>query len=461
MKLELIINGQKYTLNGISEDRRLLDILREDLHLTGTKEGCGEGECGACTIIMNNEIRLACLTTASQADSSEILTVEGLEKEGKLAPIQEIFMKSGAVQCGFCTPGFLISAYHYLKNGGSKDIDSIRHAVSGNFCRCTGYSKIIDGIKEAHDLMIFEKNEKGALINSKKEAIFIDLTTEQKQSSINSNKKNIISVSTKEELCEFLEKYGSEGGVLAGATDIVPSIRKGGEKRLYFADVSKIKSQFSEIVEDDKNIYIGAMATFKDIQHNLIIQKYLSELIQAAKTIGGYTIQAMGTIGGNIANGSPAADSVPALLIYDATIELTSLNSKREIKLSSFYLGYKKMDIKQGEFISKIVIEKKQYTSTGFEEVGSRKAVFISKVSLAHSLKDGDLILAAGSVSAFPKRLLEVEKIFLTLNLTKETLLEYLLKDVSPLDDIRSTGEYRKKTLLNLLWSLRENLLKR
>ncbi|MBN2693245.1 FAD binding domain-containing protein [bacterium] len=460
MRLELVINGQRYTIDGVLEDRRLLDVLREDLHLTGTKEGCGEGECGACTIIMNNEIRLACLTTAIQANNSEILTIEGLEKDGKLAPIQEIFMRSGAVQCGFCTPGFLISAYHYLKNGGSKDVDSIRHAVSGNFCRCTGYSKIIDGIQESHDLMSFEKNENSSK-NSEKEATFIDLTTEKKQNSINSNKKNIFSVSTKEELCEFLKKYGSEAGILAGATDIIPSIRKGGEKRLYFADVSKIKSQFSEIVEDDKNIYIGAMATFKDIQHNPIIKKHLFELVHAAKTIGGYTIQAMGTIGGNIANGSPAADSVPALLIYDATIELTSLNSKREIKLSSFYLGYKKMDIMRGEFISKIVIEKKQFISTGFEEVGSRKAVFISKVSLAHSLKDEELILAAGSVSAFPKRLLEVEKIFLKQDLTKDTLLEYLSKDVIPLDDIRSTGEYRQKTLLNLLWSLRENLLKK
>ncbi len=142
------INNKNYSLK-VEPMRRLIDILREDLKITGSKEGCGEGECGACSVIMNNTLTLACLTIASQIDNAEILTVEQIVKEAPY--IEKSFIESGAVQCGFCTPGFIVSTYNYIKNGGDKNEENIKHHLSGNFCRCTGYAKIILGVQNAID----------------------------------------------------------------------------------------------------------------------------------------------------------------------------------------------------------------------------------------------------------------------------------------------------------------------
>ena len=148
IKISFKVNNKKYEIE-TTPLRRLLDTLREDLKLTGTKEGCGEGECGACSVIINGELALACLTTATQIEGSEILTIEGMSKEGELSYIQKAFIDKGAVQCGFCTPGFVMATHKYIESGGKPDDISIKEALSGNFCRCTGYAKIIDGVKEA------------------------------------------------------------------------------------------------------------------------------------------------------------------------------------------------------------------------------------------------------------------------------------------------------------------------
>lgn len=148
MKIELTVNGENREVY-VKPHTRLLDILREDLGLTGTKEGCGKGECGACTVIMDDKVVTSCLVLAIQADGSEILTVEGLTKEDKLHPIQESFIEKGAVQCGFCIPGMIMSSKKLLDDNKNPTDDDIKRALSGNICRCTGYVKIIDAVKSA------------------------------------------------------------------------------------------------------------------------------------------------------------------------------------------------------------------------------------------------------------------------------------------------------------------------
>ncbi|HLR21947.1 MAG TPA: (2Fe-2S)-binding protein [Tissierellaceae bacterium] len=146
VKIELIVNGKEYDLN-IREDIRLLDLLREDLGLIGTKEGCGEGECGTCTVIMDGEIVNSCLVMAFQANGSDILTIEGLERNGKIHPIQQAFIDAGAVQCGYCIPGMIMSAKALLDKNPDPTREEIREGISGNLCRCTGYNKIVDAIE--------------------------------------------------------------------------------------------------------------------------------------------------------------------------------------------------------------------------------------------------------------------------------------------------------------------------
>ena len=145
--IRLTVNGKTVSLN-VSANKRLLDVLREELQLTGTKEGCDVGECGACTVVMNGQAVHSCLILAGQADGAQIVTVEGLAKDGALHPLQQNFLEHGAVQCGFCIPGMLMSSYALLEENPQPDEAEIKEAIAGNLCRCTGYKQIISAIEE-------------------------------------------------------------------------------------------------------------------------------------------------------------------------------------------------------------------------------------------------------------------------------------------------------------------------
>ena len=148
VEINLKVNGKDYVLE-VEEDMRLLDLLREKLGLLGVKEGCSEGECGACTVIMDGKVVNSCLIMAFQAEGSSIITIEGLEKEGEIHPVQQAFIEVGAVQCGYCTPGMILSAKALLDKNPNPTEQEIREGISGNLCRCTGYNKIIQAVEKA------------------------------------------------------------------------------------------------------------------------------------------------------------------------------------------------------------------------------------------------------------------------------------------------------------------------
>ena len=153
IELNIKVNNKDYKLF-VASNKRLLDVLRDDLGLTGVKEGCAIGECGACTVIMNGKNVCSCMILAGQAEGSEIITIEGLEgPKGELHPLQEAFIETGAVQCGFCTPGMILSSLVLLKNNPSPTEEEIKEAISGNFCRCTGYKQIIEAVQLAAEKM--------------------------------------------------------------------------------------------------------------------------------------------------------------------------------------------------------------------------------------------------------------------------------------------------------------------
>ena len=158
--IELTINGKKRKVE-TTPSIRLLDLLRDDLHLTGTKEGCGKGECGACTVIMNGELIASCLVLAPQADGAVITTIEGLGNGENLDPIQEAFIETGAVQCGFCTPGMILATKKLLEENSHPDEEEIKRGISGNLCRCTGYQKIFDAVKLAADKLSKRNSRRG------------------------------------------------------------------------------------------------------------------------------------------------------------------------------------------------------------------------------------------------------------------------------------------------------------
>nr|WP_314780889.1 2Fe-2S iron-sulfur cluster-binding protein [uncultured Treponema sp.] len=148
MRINTIINGRPIEAD-VDEKMRLIDFLRDELNLTGTKEGCSEGECGACTVIMDKRAVTSCTVLAGQIDGCEILTIEGLAQNGELDILQKKFIEYGAVQCGFCTPGFIMSAKSLMMNNKNPSLHEIKRAVEGNLCRCTGYIKIIEAIEAA------------------------------------------------------------------------------------------------------------------------------------------------------------------------------------------------------------------------------------------------------------------------------------------------------------------------
>jgi len=157
----------KFTVNGKKKEAetttstRLLDLIRDDLHLTGTKEGCGKGECGACTVIMNGELTASCLVLAPQADGAVITTIEGIGNGDRLDLIQEAFIETGAVQCGFCTPGMILAVKKLLEENPHPDEEEIKRGISGNLCRCTGYQKIFDAVKLAADRLLKKDGGRG------------------------------------------------------------------------------------------------------------------------------------------------------------------------------------------------------------------------------------------------------------------------------------------------------------
>ena len=152
MKVEFVLNGSRIVID-IDPDRRVVDILRDDFQLTGTKEGCGSGECGSCTILVDGESRLSCLMLAAQLEGKTITTIEGLAPDGKMHTLQEAFIEYGAVQCGFCTPGMVMAVVDLLSKNPSPDRQEIREGISGNLCRCTGYQKIVDAVEVAAKAM--------------------------------------------------------------------------------------------------------------------------------------------------------------------------------------------------------------------------------------------------------------------------------------------------------------------
>jgi len=152
MRIRFTVNGEKVECD-VDPQIRLLDLIRDRLHLPGTKEGCGEGECGACTVLLDGKPVVSCLVLAAQANGKDILTIEGLAQGDRLHPIQRAFVEAGAVQCGFCTPGFIMSTYALLKENPHPTEEEIRTALEGNLCRCTGYAKIVDAVNRAAELM--------------------------------------------------------------------------------------------------------------------------------------------------------------------------------------------------------------------------------------------------------------------------------------------------------------------
>ncbi|MDI9370121.1 MAG: 2Fe-2S iron-sulfur cluster binding domain-containing protein [Synergistaceae bacterium] len=435
MKFKLIVNGVTREIDA-PPTRRLLDILREDLGLTGAKEGCGEGGCGACAVLLDGRLVNSCMVPALQLPGRSVETVESLALDGEPDVLQQAFIDSGAVQCGFCTPGMLMAARALLACNPRPSRDDIRTAISGNLCRCTGYESIVDAVEKAAaggyspSLLTGTGNHEFSLAPEERGKVFLPRALDEALSILSEHPGGVV--------------------LVAGGTDLIVEMEKGGRSAPeMMMDLGGI-DELQEIRVSGDWLEIGAGATFTDIATDERALEIAPMLASCAAQMGSPAVQNRATIGGNLATASAAGDSPPVLMALDAIIVLASKAGLREVTAVEFFSKYRKTELRDDELIKsvRIPLAARDHVQM-FRKVGPRRAMVISRITLACSaeVRDGKTLscrLYTGSMSPVPLLLeraseLVVGKI-LTVELAEEAgrLAE---EAVSP----RTSPEYRKE----------------
>lgn len=471
MRIELTVNGTARTVEA-SPLRRLIDILREDLGLTGTKEGCGEGECGACAVLLDGVLVNACLVPALQLDGVEVTTIEGLGTPEAPDPIQAAFVDEGAVQCGFCIPGMVMATRALLDREPRPDRARIRAELSGNLCRCTGYERIVRAVERAAERapdraaeVVATKAAEGAAGRARavNRATAGRLVAKPAWSTnCGAQPRTLV------EALRFMAAHEGRVTVIAGATDLMTNLRNGTTPAAELLDLTRVEG-LSGIRLGDSVIEIGATTTVAEILDSELLARHLPALARAAALFGAPAIRNRATIGGNILTASPAADLPPVLLALGARVALASAEGEREVPLNEFYLGYRRTALHSSDLLVAIRVPMPAPgTRQAFYKVGTRRAQSIAKVSVACASRvspDGtitDVRIASGSVAPTPV-LLRDAMVYLDGNtIEAATIAEAARRasdEVHPIDDVRSTAVYRQAVLGRLVARfLREEL---
>jgi len=428
----------------------LLDFIRKDKKLTGTKEVCKEGDCGACSVLLGEVIEgnlqyktiNSCLYPIEKIKGKHIVTIEGLNQD-ELNPIQESFVNEGASQCGFCTPGFIVSSTGYLLNTDKFDNEDAVNAIAGNICRCTGYQSI-----------------KRALTNvvDKDEVINFDLLV----------KKGIIPPYFKE-IPEKIKSLGEQDKV--DKEDIYNNIQLvSGGTDLFVQKPDELLNKTFQIVESiippriniiENQIVISGSTTVNDLQKFIQLKNINLKLDSLFKLFASLPIRNSATLAGNIINASPIADLTITLLALNAEVTLLKRKSdKRNIQLNKFYSGYKTLNKNDDEIIQEISFELPNTISQfNFEKVSKRTHLDIASVNTAINLmveknKIIEASISAGGVSPIPFYLEKTSKFLKNSDISNQTVIEAVKiasTEISPISDIRGSVEYKTLLLSQLL----------
>jgi len=443
MQITITVNGATRKVEA-PPLRRLLDILRVDLGLTGTKEGCGEGECGACSVRLDGKLVNACLVPAFQLQGASVDTIEGLGTVERPDPLQKIFVEEGAVQCGFCTPGMVIASRVLLDGNPEPSRSEIRTALAGTLCRCTGYENIIGAVELAA-----RERKAGSPVNATGGADAGDGCS----CGNNGGEMPASSPASLDEAIALLAEHGPETTLVAGGTDLMTNLKLGLVDPRRLLDVTRIP-EARGISSKEGVLDIGAATTFAEIAADAQVQAQAPILADLARRVAAAAVQNRATIGGNLVTGSPAADSPPALLALDAMLVLVGPGGRREVTMADFYTGYRETARRPDEILLRIRVPvPPTETRQSFFKVGTRQAQACAKVNLAaraRLLPDGrlaDVRLAVGSMAPTVIALKETVQFLEGRALDGETIEEasrLAEGDVIPIDDVRSTADYRR-----------------
>lgn len=467
--LLVAINGTLHRVCGDDAFLTLSDYVRERHALTGTKVVCAEGDCGACSVLVGRrrrgrfEYRVAnsCILFLYQLDGAHVVTVEGLKQNGALNAVQRAMVDCFGSQCGFCTPGFVVAMTGLLEqcNGsGALSEDALRTGLSGNLCRCTGYVQIIEaglavdaaGVPRLNELypdeqldaMFAERNGSPALLETRRFA----------------EQLRVFVPRTVEEACEF---KGREEAVtvVSGATDIGVQHNKGRvdpRTVLCLACVDELEG----VSIEDHVMIAGGRASWGDVES--AVRDVLPEFYEVLLRFGSPQIRTSGTVGGNLANASPIADSIPLYMVTETELELVGAGGSRRVNINDFYLGYKKYDLRGDELIARVITPLPK--ADGGEvlrlyKVSRRKDLDISTFTAAIMMKlDGGTIewarIAYGGVAPVVLRLRRTEEFVRGRELSEELMREagqMAVEEIAPISDVRGSADYRMQLAANVL----------
>jgi xanthine dehydrogenase small subunit len=465
--LRFFRRGEVVTLPAIATNRTLLEVLREDLHCTGTKEGCGEGDCGACTVVIGNadgdSVKYSainsCIRMAHSVDGMALWTVEDLSAaNGDLHPAQQAMVDCHGSQCGFCTPGFVMSLFglyqkHQNEIGKGEAIsrEQAQTALSGNLCRCTGYRPILDAAQAMQALPAARVNEAELLSNL------------QLLAHISRGLEADFAYISPRSLPELLQARARhpDAQLVAGCTDVGLWVTKQHQQFDRVIDITQV-AELRRIEQYPHHLAIGAAVTLSDAFAALVADR--PQLAEFAHRFAGLPVRNSGTLGGNVANGSPIGDSMPLLIALGASVVLMRQSGKkmahRELPLEDLYTGYRKNVLKPDEVLAWIKVPKATATERSrVYKVSKRFEDDISAVCLGLNLHiDHGVVkhasIGAGGVAATPMRARQTEAALRGQPWTQATVhlaIQVLRAEFTPLSDMRASAAYRSTVLGNLL----------
>ena len=457
--IQFLFSNQIYKIKNPDPNKTILSYVRDDLKKTGTKEGCAEGGCGACTIVLGelqkNKIIYkainACIAFLPTLNGKQLILVEDLiGNNQKLHPVQEAMVKFHGSQCGFCTPGFTMSLFSMYKNNRSVNKDIVDEALSGNLCRCTGYRPIIDAAKSLNnkiDLDHFKKNQNRTINLLKKIQI--------SEVEINNKGKRYFAPKTIINLKKILKKYPN-AKILSGGTDLSLEVTKLRKEIKTIVSLNSLENL--NFIKKNKN-YIEIGATTSLIEFQNFIKKYFTDFYEVLKRYGSLQIRNVGTIAGNIATASPIGDTLPLLLTLEAKVVVQGINKIKTFSLNEFFVSYRKTKLKKGEFIHSIKIPIIKDSIFKAYKISKRFDDDISSVcgSFIFSIQNNKIkkaVIAYGGMSEIPKRASAIENRLLNSEFSENTFekaVNLINKDFSPLDDMRASKNYRITVAKNLL----------
>ncbi|AKJ68770.1 xanthine dehydrogenase [Pandoraea thiooxydans] len=462
--IRFYFRGQVHEVTGQPTTRTVLQHIREDLHCTGTKEGCAEGDCGACTVVIGEldqrgEVELravnACIQFLPTLDGKALYTVEDLRQpDGALHPVQQAMVDCHGSQCGFCTPGFIMSMWGMYLNRDpalpKPTREEINDVLSGNLCRCTGYRPIVDAAQAMFDLPRAEFDRQ-ALATILKGLARQDALTYQAGNQVFHAPRTLA------QLAELRASH-PEARILAGSTDVGLWVTKQFRELQHLIYIGQV-AELRELTRDDGHLYIGAGVLLNDAFDALV--EHYGELAEMRQRFASFPIRNAGTLGGNVANGSPIGDSMPGLIALGTRIVLRRGERVRDMPLEDFYLAYQKNALEPGEFVQGIRVPLPA-AAQRFRtyKLSKRFDQDISAVCAAFAITlDGDTVrsarIAFGGMAATPKRAAAAEQALAGKpwnEANARLAMAALAQDYAPLADMRASSTYRLSAAQNLLY---------